>query len=311
MFFKLYPDCKLVKGKQADAIYDLTRNSIYIVSHACSKFFIDDETIDSANQIESGFDDFIEFLKKNELGTFNMPEEISNLSEEFIDASVISNAIIELGEIKLPINKIANELSELLCETVLLKFLKLIPLNDIISTTKIFSTLSMHSIEICTKYHKEIEDDIKSIIKSVPISTRIIITDSPYTKTENFLGVPIRFIKGSYSCAMVESIDYSAFANANHALFFESKTHNNCLNRKVVVDQYGNIKNCPEKDDVYGNIYNHSLRDIIHKPDFQRSWYTTIDSVEKCCDCELRYACHHCSFCSNYCTYHTKSKKYL
>ena len=64
--------------------------------------------------------EFIAFLKENELGRFNMPTEIVALSDEYISPAIISNAIIDIGKSKLPLLKIAMELSDLVCESVFL-----------------------------------------------------------------------------------------------------------------------------------------------------------------------------------------------
>ena len=308
MNFKLYPDCKLVQGKSRDAIYDLTRNSIYIVPHELSEHIDNDNIVNLSSFPADKREEYVEFLKENELGCFDMPQEIVALSDEYISPAIISNAIIDIGEKKLPMHKIAIELSDLVCESVFLRFMDRFHFDYITSCSKKFISQSMRSIEIGLQYEEEIENYIGDFIKQIPLCTRIIIVNSPFTKTdEKFVGIPVRYVQNGYSCVDNQSFDYSVFSNANLSLYIESKRHNNCFNKKIVIDQYGNIKNCPNLMKTFGNVNDISLYDVVENSEFRKLWDTTKDNVEKCCDCELRYACLHCIFSYSQCSYNVYS----
>jgi len=308
MIFKLYPDCKLVYGKSRDAIYDLTRNSVYIVPHEMSKYINKDNVVDLGSCPTDKQKEFIAFLKENELGRFNMPTEIVALSDEYISPAIISNAIIDIGKSKLPLLKIAMELSDLVCESVFLRFMIRFSFDYIISCSKKFMSQSMRSIEIGLQYEDGIENYIGDLIKQIPLCTRIIIVNAPFTGTnEQLARIPIRYVQKGYSCGDNQSFNYSVFSNANLNLFLESKRYNNCLNKKIVIDQYGDIKNCPNLTETFGNVKDTSLYEVVDSTEFRKLWDTTKDYVEKCCDCEVRYACQHCIFASNQCSYNVYS----
>jgi SPASM domain peptide maturase of grasp-with-spasm system len=76
--------------------------------------------------------------------------------------------------------------------------------------------------------------------------------------------------------------------------FFEAKSFNGCLNRKISVDVYGNIKNCPSMKDSYGNIRDTSLLEAVHAAGFREKWSISKDHISICRDCEFRYACSDC-----------------
>lgn len=305
MGFKLYPDCKLVTGKTRDAIYDLTRNGIYIIPHDMSKCIDDNSNVVYLDKFPSDKrKEYVKFLTENELGRFDMPEEIIALSNEFITPSNISNAIIDIGERDLPLLKISMELSDLVCESVFLRFMNRVPFDYIIACSKNFISQSMSSIELGIQYEADIDDRIYDLMSQIPICSRIVVVNSPFTKTEvSFIGIPIRYTQNGYSCIDDLNTDYSVFSNANLDFYLESLKYNNCLNKKVAIDQYGNIKNCPELTKTFGNISTSVLSEVVESHEFRKLWYMTKDNVKKCCDCELRYACQYCIFAAKMCSY--------
>lgn len=297
MCFKLYPDCKLVKGIIRDAIYDLTRNSIYIVPHSMATCVSEDNVVCTDNLPIEQQREFVNFLLENELGRFNMPEEIVQLNDEYINPSAISNAIIDIGENELPLHKISMELSEMVCESVFLRFINKVSFDYIINCSKNFMSYSMSSIEIGMQYEDGIEECIDILISQIPMCTRMLIVHAPFTKTEvTASGIPIRFVKKDFSCRDNRKYNISGFANVNFDLYFESLKYNNCLNGKIAIDQHGYIKNCPESTKRFGNVDNISLLEVVENQEFRKSWEINKDHVEKCRDCELRYACQNCVF---------------
>lgn len=305
--FRLYPDCKLVRGKKRDAIYDLTRNGIYIVPHEISRHFMED-TIDMSSLPDDKRHECTDFLLKNELGRFDMPGEIIALPDEFISPSIISNAIIDIGTTDLPLDRIAAELSDLVCESVFLRFVDGFSFEHVIQYSEHFLSLSMSSIDIGLQYKDGIERYLDDIVEKIHLCSRILIVNSPFAKTDNaFMGVPVRYIENGYSCKACRPLDYSIFANANLNLYYESLHHNNCLHGKVSIDQYGNVRNCPELDTVFGNVNDKSLSGIISDSGFRKYWDKNKDNAGKCGDCELRYACQHCLFTAGTCTYNVYS----
>lgn len=76
--------------------------------------------------------------------------------------------------------------------------------------------------------------------------------------------------------------------------FLESKNYNSCLNRKVCIDELGNIKNCPYMKEVFGNIFRDDIKSLTHNKKFTLLWKTNKDKIEVCKDCEFRYICTDC-----------------
>ena len=85
-----------------------------------------------------------------------------------------------------------------------------------------------------------------------------------------------------------------AYFTIDISTFTENQLHNSCLNRKICIDQNGNIKNCPSMKKTYGIINDRSIKEIIENTDFKDIWFVNKDKVEVCSDCEFRYVCSDC-----------------
>lgn len=77
--------------------------------------------------------------------------------------------------------------------------------------------------------------------------------------------------------------------------FFRSQHCNSCLAGKLAVTAAGDVIPCIfARSMVCGNILQTSLQEVLSSLPLKQCWQTTRDSVEKCGDCEYRYACHDC-----------------
>ena len=74
----------------------------------------------------------------------------------------------------------------------------------------------------------------------------------------------------------------------------ENKLFNSCLNRKIAVDEHGNIGNCPSMEKKFGSVKENSLLTVAKRNDFKKVWKLNKDAIEICKDCEFRYICSDC-----------------
>ena len=69
---------------------------------------------------------------------------------------------------------------------------------------------------------------------------------------------------------------------------------NTCWGGELAITSRGEVLPCIfARDKILGNAYNQSLRDIINGP-AQKYWKIKSDRIDKCKDCEYRYACMDC-----------------
>jgi radical SAM protein with 4Fe4S-binding SPASM domain len=83
--------------------------------------------------------------------------------------------------------------------------------------------------------------------------------------------------------------------NINSRYFLEAQKFNTFFNRKICIDNNGNLKNAPDCHEIIDNIENidslEKLKNLISNPTFQKYWHVNRDSISVCKDCELRYMC--------------------
>lgn len=82
-------------------------------------------------------------------------------------------------------------------------------------------------------------------------------------------------------------IDENTFVDAHH--------HHKCLAGKIAVTTTGDVIPCIfARNQLCGNILKKSLVEILSGQPLTNCWYTTKDCINKCSDCEYRYACSDC-----------------
>ena len=77
--------------------------------------------------------------------------------------------------------------------------------------------------------------------------------------------------------------------------FSKARQWHPCLAGKLAVTSTGDVIPCIfARSQVCGNVLSQSLADIIRGDSLKICWQTTKDMVDKCMDCEYRYACSDC-----------------
>lgn len=104
--------------------------------------------------------------------------------------------------------------------------------------------------------------------------------------------------------------------------FYDKLQFNPCLNGKLAITAAGDILPCPEmRNDVLGNIKTKSIQEIFADEALEPYWKLPKEKVEKCKDCEHRYACSDCRameknatgdlYGMKYCAYDSEKGKWL
>jgi len=79
------------------------------------------------------------------------------------------------------------------------------------------------------------------------------------------------------------------------ASFFKLRKWNSCLAGKVAIASNGDILPCVfMRNHIVGNILKQSLENIIYGEHLQNIWRLNRDRIDRCSDCEFRYACRDC-----------------
>ena len=79
--------------------------------------------------------------------------------------------------------------------------------------------------------------------------------------------------------------------------FFHNIKYHPCIGNTLAISHTGNVLPCPMmRNHVLGNIRDRELYTIFEngKEEIDKFWNLTLDNIEKCRDCEFRYACNDC-----------------
>lgn len=77
--------------------------------------------------------------------------------------------------------------------------------------------------------------------------------------------------------------------------FYRAQRCHSCLTGKIAVTADGDVIPCIfARNQLCGNIITAPLAEILRGEPLKNIWHTTKDNIEKCKDCEYRYACNDC-----------------
>lgn len=317
LFLHLFADCIPVRGAARSAFYDLTRHEIILFPtdyYFVLKGVLGKRVGEVLEGIQSDPNQeqiiaFLDFLDEKELIMLvEDPSEFPSIENSWDFPGLVQNAIIDVSAVLHDFSKIFNELSALGCQNVQIRsFSNLLTLSACHALLEKAHHKSIQGIELILKHENGISDDtyitfvkqhsmvIALTVHSAPQSRKVVVdTLAPVI----YEGAPSRQIR--FTSQMIDSELHCGIITRNYLTppsvptFFEARSFNGCLNRKISVDADGNIRNCPSMKDCYGNIRDSSLLQSVHAAGFQEKWSISKDHISICRDCEFRYACSDC-----------------
>ncbi len=256
------------------------------------------QAIETYNNELDNLPNLFDFLIENDLVQFsNYRNNFENIDYEFDFPSVISNGLIDVNSEIIYLYEFINQMEEINCQYLQIRFISQIHIKDLTKIIELLYNKNIRSLQIIMPYYNElIESELAYLINNNYFLELIICYLSEVDKKSNLIvedSQTLYFIKQNFtrkSCGIVGLY----YFNSSTAAITEAKHHNSCLNRKISVDEDGNIKNCPSMSESFGNIMGTSLSDAILKPGFKKLWDLNKDKVYVCKDCEFRYICTDC-----------------
>lgn len=307
-YFQLFSCCIPVKGKKKAVICDLQRNIIQPIPLTLYKLLVNDAY--SEKELLSQFlktisekekqiiQEYTTFLYNNQFGyTSDKPMVPLRLKMDSCEASISkSNAIIDFDEkSKHSLTLIMPQLKEIDCQVLQIRYFYSVPYQTLEDDLEYSSMDDLQNLEIILKYSDDfLLDNVLKMTASNPALKKIILTSSPentvYHHNDTIILYTTEQVDNEKSCGVTN--EYYCIAETK--LFIESIHYNSCLNKKIAIDKFGLIRNCPSMINDYGSIFNTKLIDVFQNEDFQKIWQINKDKVEVCADCELRYVCQDC-----------------
>lgn len=307
MYYKRFENCIPVKGANRSVICDLQRGTFDFIPNVLYEilnqdFFklsvlIDKYGVDNKETIE----EYINFLTEKEYCFLVSEEELDYfppLSMEWHNPSQITNAIIEVDDINInTLKKTVYELENVGCKYIELRAYESHDIAYLLTILSVFDKSIITSIELYVKYDVNIFsiDDCLQLISNNYRLTNVFLHSSTEvsqrkTQSSTKLFLTTETIDSSSHCGKISP----AYFSINIAMFSESQNYNTCLNRKISINNRGEIKNCPSMKTVYGNITELSIKDILKTSHFTSMWSITKNQIEICKDCEFRHICSDC-----------------
>ncbi len=308
VFFKLFANCIAVKGANRSLIVDLQKNSSHLIPNDMYEVLTKSDKIElSQLYAEYGEDnyntikDYFENLEELELGFFCSENELNlfpELNLEFHYPFLIGNSILE-GIHEIPVyEELIPQLEKLGCEYVEIILYHEIENNLLQSILELFQISSIKHIGLIIKYDvTKDENFLKKLTSTCLRLSKIILHSSSDEKLLEFKSFNLTYI--SYIKKEFKNFNFCGAVNQGYFStkmlhFTESQNHNTCLNRKISIDKDGNIKNCPSMNEIFGNIKEISLEEVLNQTNFKRYWSISKNQIEVCKDCEFRHICTDC-----------------
>jgi SPASM domain peptide maturase of grasp-with-spasm system len=303
--YKFYSNCIPVKGYSRSIIYDLQNETYFLIPNSLY-FLIKDGVIDlnihdykdSEKEI---IKEYIEYLEQNNLIfkiSSNELDLFPKLDLEWNYPSTISNAIIDIKNNWLDWQKIINELIELQCYHIQIRYFGPVNIEQIKNINSYLYKSLIFSVDFILPYDEKTGNaEWIELISQFPKISKIIFYNSPkdeviHIANKGFAG--IYSVHVNCNSAMHCGNIHPGYFTVNIPAFTESQAYNTCLNRKISIDVDGNIKNCPSCTQTFGSISDTSLARAIQKPGFKKYWNITKDQIDVCKDCEFRHICTDC-----------------
>ena len=303
----LYANCIPVKGVKNSIICDLQRQNYVQIPNGLYEILSDHrgkdiEEIKSFynNEYDDIIENYFKTLINNEFAFFtDTPELFPEISMEWDEPLEITNAIVDFDEYSdFDIFSILEQLSELHCKFIQIRYYNEIKLDDIISILEYLDQIQSNSIGINFIFpyiNGKIKNDFMSLFTSFKRLNSIAVCGSPIKEIINithskYLIFSEQKIVSENCCGVIEKEMFSVHIKT----FTESQKYNSCLNRKISIDKKGDIRNCPSMSRSFGKIDQVTLKEALYHADFKVFWKVNKDQIDICKDCEFRYICTDC-----------------
>jgi len=304
--FLCYACCIPVRGHARSIICDLQRSSFLFIPNVLVDILamsrertIQEIYVYYGHEHDGEIDAYFQHLIDHNYGFYTEePQRFPPMSLDWRSPKIITNCLVDFDvATQHDLANLNEQLSGLGCEALELRFFHAMDIAALGEKLRPFGDSSLRSISILIGHHESLEpaalEDLLVVQKRV---RHITIHSSP--DREEFIRVDLQTslqytkerIDSEACCGNVSSRYFSC----NISAFTEALRFNSCLNRKISVDKYGAIKNCPSMPHSYGDFRTTPLAEVVDRSEFRRPWEITKDQVLVCQDCEFRYICHDC-----------------
>jgi len=295
-----------VKGYSRSIICDLQRNSFLLIPNVLVEILAlsREHTVQEiyaryGHEHDQQIEEYFQYLIDNDYGFYSdAPQRFPPMDLDWRSPKIITNCLIDFdAESQHDLAAISEQLSELGCEALELRFFYPLAVEALSEQLLHFRDSTLRSINLLVGYHPSLEvEAIEDLLFNHRRVKSVTVHSSP--DQDQFIRIDLQTslrytperIDSEACCGNVSSRYFSSTVSA----FTEARLFNSCLNKKVGIDKRGIIRNCPSMPRSYGDARTTPLSEAIEKVEFRQPWGITKDQVLVCQDCEFRYICHDC-----------------
>jgi SPASM domain peptide maturase of grasp-with-spasm system len=276
-YIHLYSNCRVVKGAQRSVLWNLSSGNFELIPNDLAELIptlYHTRVLDIYERFGQDskpiLDSYFELITGQDYGFYsNTPatgmDDPGRHFEQWDFPSRVASAIFDFNCSHVDALKLAVcQLATIGCHTLQLRFFNSEPVEVVQDMIAYVSDLkAFHGISIvCDMIAINLPDQtaLKLFMRQFPLITEIVLYNAGKHQfiDASKSGYSILYIQQALSensCGCIGPF----YFNRQKTHYAESLQHNTCLNRKISVDQEGNIKNCPSMKSAYGNIYDTSF----------------------------------------------------
>jgi SPASM domain peptide maturase of grasp-with-spasm system len=304
--FVLFANCVPVRGARRSTICDLQRgvthpvpNGLYeVVTAGRGRTLAELKAIYGADASEV-LEEYFTFLLENDLGFWcDDPSAFPAMDLSWDYPGKVSNAIVDVGEASdHDFASLVAQLGALGCRALQLRVFAPWPLARLDEALSHTVGSRLRTVEVIFPWSDQwTAQELATVVFRHQRVSSMLVHSAPETHVQEFRpgDTPIRYttqpIDHHSHCGQV----HPGYFTATLGGFTEARGANSCLNRKISVDEYGEIRNCPSMPRGFGNAAVVPLATALEADGFREHWGVSKDQVETCRDCEFRYVCTDC-----------------
>ncbi|MBO6516626.1 MAG: grasp-with-spasm system SPASM domain peptide maturase [Bacteroidia bacterium] len=302
-YFKLFACCIPVQGAKRTILCDLQRQAFHQIPTELVDLLSDNAiSLPSLNNQVDGDElgKLLDILVEKEFGFYTSTPELFPSIDLSLDdnPNIIDNAIIDIDEDSdFELGKVMEQLSELLCAAVELRVYCQLSLKKLTKLLTTFENTTIRTIHLTLPSNDEFEDSAH--LAELFFGNKKIRQVNVYGSKRNqlismYTGASLVYCSAEVidetSCGNISP----AYFSANLDMFKQSQRYNNCLYKKMSIDRFGQVKNCPSMSKSFGHVHEVKLLDVVQNQEFTKPWSINKDKIAVCQDCEFRYICLDC-----------------
>lgn len=315
--FALSRECKVISGATKALICDYGRREVFTIPKQYAQviklidrsnlydFFIE---LDSDSKVQ--FNEFLGFLLSNEIGFITQtPEKFPPADENWIGSgAMLENAIIDIGNSSYAPEKVITQLAGLGSPDLQIRIFRYAGVSEIRSLLQLCIRNRFRYVELhLTKVHEGEEKEIEQLLYDYASLSFVYLYNQKESRSEEvkiqrddlppllfgYIQYLAQKVIDDHSCGIINLTNVNVGLN-DISVYYELKSYNGCLNKKIAVDKEGYIKNCPSMQESFGHADRDDLLTIVNDQAFRKKWNIKKDDITICRDCEYRYMCTDC-----------------